>query len=109
MTLTAAVGSSARGTLLNEATVSGNETETALTNNTDRVSTQISTLIDLAIDKTGSPNPATPGQRLTYTLTVTNAGPSGATGVKVVDTLPSGPSLCPPPPARGASAVPEAP
>ena len=94
MTLTVAVSASARGTLLNEATVSGNETETTLTNNTDRVSTQISTLIDLAIDKTGSPNPATPGQRLTYTLTVTNSGPSNATGVQVVDTLPSWRRLC---------------
>ena len=93
VTLTVAVSSSARGVLLNEANVAGNETETDLTNNTDEVSTQISTLIDLAIDKTGSPDSVTPGQRLTYTLAVTNSGPSDATGVQVVDTLPAGVSF----------------
>lgn len=90
VTLTVAVSPSARGVLLNEAGVTGNETETDLTNNVDEVSTQVSTLIDLAIDKTGSPESVTPGQQLTYTLTVINNGPSDATGVQVVDTLPAG-------------------
>ncbi len=90
VTLTVAVSASARGVLLNEANVTGNETETNLTNNADEVSTQVSTLIDLAIDKTGSPATVAPGQQLTYTLAVTNNGPSDATGVQVVDTLPAG-------------------
>jgi uncharacterized repeat protein (TIGR01451 family) len=43
---------------------------------------------DLAITKSGAPNPVVSGNRLTYTLTVTNNGPGGATGVIVTDPLP---------------------
>jgi uncharacterized repeat protein (TIGR01451 family) len=43
---------------------------------------------DLAIVKTSAPNPYVPGAALTYTLTVTNNGPSGATNARVQDTLP---------------------
>ena len=45
---------------------------------------------DLAIVKTVDPATALPGQRITFTLTVSNAGPSDATGVSVADTLPPG-------------------
>jgi len=43
---------------------------------------------DLAITKSGSPNPVLQNQTLTYTLTVTNNGPQTATGVVAEDTLP---------------------
>lgn len=45
---------------------------------------------DTSLLKTASPNPAIVGMPLTYTLTVLNGGPAGATGVSVVDTLPAG-------------------
>ena len=45
---------------------------------------------DLSVTKTDSPDPATAGEQLTYTLTVANAGPDAAGGVVVTDTLPVG-------------------
>ncbi len=44
---------------------------------------------DMAIVKTGTPNPVTEGTPLTYTLTVTNNGPATATNVTVTDSVPS--------------------
>lgn len=44
---------------------------------------------NLGITKTDSPDPVTVGQTLTYTITVSNAGPADATNVTVVDTLPA--------------------
>ncbi|MCX6029964.1 MAG: hypothetical protein NT169_11800 [Chloroflexi bacterium] len=43
---------------------------------------------DLALAKTASPNPVAAGETLTYTLVITNNGPSTATGVTLTDTLP---------------------
>jgi len=45
---------------------------------------------DLIVSKTAAANPATPGQPLTYTVTVINRGPDPANAVTVVDPLPSG-------------------
>src|SRR3989449_928478 len=45
---------------------------------------------DLAITKTDAPDPVVAGSPLTYTLMVTNNGPSSSTGATVVDTLPLG-------------------
>ena len=42
---------------------------------------------DLAITKADAPDPVAVGLNVTYTITVTNAGPDAATGVTVTDTL----------------------
>src|SRR3989454_11761472 len=44
---------------------------------------------DLSITKTDSPDPVAPGGTLTYTITVTNAGPNAAVNVTMSDPLPS--------------------
>ena len=44
---------------------------------------------DLDIAKSDSPDPVEAGATLTYTLVVTNTGPSEATGIVVTDTLPN--------------------
>jgi uncharacterized repeat protein (TIGR01451 family) len=46
-------------------------------------------LADLLIVKTDSPDPVAAGGELTYTLTVTNNGPSTASDVELTDTLPA--------------------
>ena len=44
---------------------------------------------DLAITKTDGVTSATPGGSVTYTITVSNAGPSNASGTTVADTFPA--------------------
>jgi uncharacterized repeat protein (TIGR01451 family) len=43
---------------------------------------------DLSITKTDAPDPVGVGQRLAYTITVSNAGPDAASGVTVTDAIP---------------------
>ena len=47
-------------------------------------------VIDLAITKTGAPNPTTTGTNITWTMVVTNNGPDTATGINLADPLPGG-------------------
>lgn len=48
---------------------------------------------DLSVSKTDGPDPVAPNDTLTYTLSVRNNGPDDASGVTVVDELPSGVAL----------------
>ena len=50
----------------------------------------VTTSGDLSITQSDSPDPAVPGQEVTYTLSVHNNGPDAAAAVQVEDTLPSG-------------------
>jgi uncharacterized repeat protein (TIGR01451 family) len=57
-------------------------------NNSDTERTAVDEGADLAIIKTDNPDPVFAGEALTYTLLITNNGPSTAANVEVVDTLP---------------------
>jgi len=65
-------------------------TDPDTSNNTLPVRTPVATKADLSISTTDSPDPVLPGGFLTYTLAVTNHGPSTAMNATVTDTFPAG-------------------
>jgi uncharacterized repeat protein (TIGR01451 family) len=79
--------------LTNTAATFGNQFDPNQENNTDEVATKINREADLSLDKTGFSSSAIAGRPFTYTLTVSNHGPSEATGIVVTDSLPAGMSL----------------
>ncbi len=56
---------------------------------------------DLSLTKSGAPNPVAVGSNLTYTLKVTNNGPSTATGIMLSDPLPTSVTLVSAAPSQG--------
>lgn len=75
-------------TITNLATVSGSLVDTEPANNQASADV-IPTLVDVSIVKT-SPGTATAGATISYSIIVSNSGPDTATGVSVIDILPSG-------------------
>lgn len=59
-------------------------------NEVGSATTAVAVSADLSVAKTDSPDPVAAGTSLTYTLTVTNAGPNNAGNVILTDTLPAG-------------------
>ena len=83
----------AEGSIENTAEVTSDEPDPNPENNQDSVVNNVGTAADISITKTASSDVVVTGQTFTYTLTVKNMGPSPATNVKVVDTLPSSVNL----------------
>ncbi|WP_456376660.1 isopeptide-forming domain-containing fimbrial protein [Thiolapillus sp.] len=92
-TVTVEVGSGASGTLTNAAVVSATTPDPDMGNNTATEPTAVNVAADLRIAKTDNADPVNAGDQVVYTIVVTNAGPSDATGVTVADTLPAGVTL----------------
>ncbi len=90
-TIQGTISPAASGTLDNTATVAppAGAFDQTPNNNTSTVSTALKPTVDLRVTKTGSPNPAVPGQAYTYSIVVTNAGPTAVTGATVADTIPA--------------------
>ncbi|HVD71298.1 MAG TPA: DUF11 domain-containing protein, partial [Actinomycetota bacterium] len=78
-------------------TPAGNQTNSATvhsptdpSDSTANDTNTVTTLADLTISKSHSPEPVLAGTQVTYTITVHNSGPSDAKSVTVSDTMPGG-------------------
>jgi len=78
--------------LENVAVVTAATPDTYMANNVDVATTRVAGLANLALDKQGPPG-VVAGKPITYTLVVSNAGPSAAQSVVVADKLPEGVTL----------------
>src|SRR5439155_978278 len=90
--LTVFISPSLTGTLSNTATVAAPSavTDTNPGNNPSTDTDQLTPETDLSITKDDGTTTAVPGTNDTYTVTVTNSGPSTVTGATVSDVLPAG-------------------
>ena len=90
--ISATVIASATGTISNTATIAlpGTVTDPTPGNNTATDVTTVTPQTDLRITKTDATASEVPGQSTTYTMVVTNLGPSNVVGAAVTDTIPAG-------------------
>ncbi|MGD0086976.1 MAG: hypothetical protein ABSC24_07580, partial [Verrucomicrobiota bacterium] len=87
--LTLTVTAPAAGNVTNVATVAASTPDTNPGNNTSSpVGTTITPIADMAVGKSG-PATVVANSNLTYTISVTNLGPSPAAGIVVADVLPT--------------------
>gem|GEM_PF-2792875 len=91
ITLVGTVDSGAyEATLMNVVEVNSDTYDPDEGNNQDAEDTASYPEADVGIEKTDDPDPVIAGNRLTYTITVTNYGPSDTYDVEIRDTLPDG-------------------
>jgi uncharacterized repeat protein (TIGR01451 family) len=88
ITITGKVAPWATGTLTNTARVTSGTYDPDDKNNTATSTTTVEIQADISVTKKVSPTIAKPGDTITYTIEVTNNGPSDAPNVVVTDTLP---------------------
>ncbi|MBU5299074.1 DUF11 domain-containing protein [Clostridium sporogenes] len=83
------VSPSATGIISNTAEVSSTTEDPNPSNNTSTVDVEVVPSADVSVTKTAAPNPVIPGEILTYTINVSNAGPSNAQNVVLTDVISS--------------------
>ncbi|HEY8132747.1 MAG TPA: hypothetical protein VII12_12750 [Thermoanaerobaculia bacterium] len=86
-TLTVLVGNVVSITNTASATTDSFDTNTA--NNSSSVMTTVTPVADLAVTKTDAPDPVLAGSNITYTITLTNNGPSDASSLSLTDAVPA--------------------
>lgn len=85
MDLTVTIDAAATGNLLNESDVAGDGIDTDPTNDDSDLTLPVDRVAVLQITKTDTPDPVAAGADITYTVVVTNQGPSTATNVVIDD------------------------
>jgi uncharacterized repeat protein (TIGR01451 family) len=81
------------GTIIATASATAAQVDPILGNNTASQTTVVGPSADLAIGIVDVPDPVVTRSNLTYVISVTNRGPSSASGVVINDTLPAGVSV----------------
>lgn len=91
------------GNITSSATASSNEPDPDTANNTATTSTQVNPpASDITVGLLDAPDPVLVGGTLTYTVSVTNKGPSTASNVTVTNTLPVSVAIHSATPSQGA-------
>jgi len=99
VTLIVEVDLLATGSLLNMAEISSDTDDPNLDDNNVTLATPVTAVAaDLSVSKTANASSVIAGETLTYTITVTNAGPAAATQIVLTDTLPAAVSVVTAPP-----------
>ncbi|MEA2491435.1 MAG: hypothetical protein QOH21_3227 [Acidobacteriota bacterium] len=100
--LTVHVSPTATGSVVNTATVTSTTADPTPANNSATATAVVNPgPTDVSITKTSNGDRFDPGAPVTYTITVTNNGPSLAAGVTVTDILPAGATLISATPTQG--------
>lgn len=91
ITIVAAILPSSTGSLVNSAVISTTDINSVdpVNTNSASITTTLTQQNDVTVDKIGQTT-AEAGKTITYTMNVTNNGPSTATSIALVDTLPTG-------------------
>jgi uncharacterized repeat protein (TIGR01451 family) len=104
-TVTITVNAVRAGTVYNTATVMGREYDPYESNNSATTVTDVqsggSWAADLGVSNAVDRGAANPGENLTYTITVANAGPAVAVGAHLTDQLPDGAEFVSATPSQG--------